>query len=186
MNSLTIKQLTVPLGEYATVSDKSTLLEAILALEEAQAKSAQSGYPHRAILVFDDKNRVVGKLGQLDILMALESKYSEIPDFERLTGIGLSTDFSRELFNQYSIWNEPLEKVCEEAADLKVTDVMYQLGMDEYIEETASLDEAIHQLIMGKHQSLLVTQDERIVGILKLTDVFQQISQMIKTYQPPA
>lgn len=185
MNSLTIKQLTVPLAEYATVSDKSTLYDAILALEKSQTSNELTYYPHRAILVFDEENRVVGKLGQFDILMALESKYSEIPDFERLTGMGLSSDFARDLFRQYSVWNEPLEKICQEAADLKVRDVMYKLHEDEYIDVGSALDEAIHQLIMGRHQSLLVTRENEIIGILKLTDVFHRISQMIKNYEMP-
>jgi len=185
MNSLTIKKLTVPLSQYATVSESATLYDAILALEKAQANNDQSHYPHRAILVFDERNRVIGKLGQFDILMALESKYSQIPDFERLTGMGLSAKFAKDLFKQYSVWNEPLEKICQEAADLNVRDVMYNLTEDEYIEESASIDEAIHQLIMGRHQSLLVTRDEEIVGILKLTDVFHWISQLIKSHEMP-
>jgi len=39
------------------------------------------------------------------------------------------------------------------------------------------LCEAIHQLVMGHRQSLLVTSDENIVGILRLTDVFMHIFQ---------
>jgi CBS domain-containing protein len=45
----------------------------------------------------------------------------------------------------------------------------------------ATLDQAIHQLVVGHHQSLLVTKDgKEIVGILRLTDVFQEISERIK------
>jgi signal-transduction protein with cAMP-binding, CBS, and nucleotidyltransferase domain len=39
------------------------------------------------------------------------------------------------------------------------------------------LDEAIHHLIMGHHQSLLVKRDDQIVGILRLTDVFSAVFQ---------
>ncbi len=185
MNSLTINQLTVPLAEYATISDKSTLYDAILALEKAQENIDQSHYRHRSILVFDEQDRVVGKLGLFNILMALESKYSEIPDFERLTGMGLSAEFARDLFRQYSVWNKPLEEACREAANLSVRDVMYELTEDEYIEENAALDEAIHQLIMGRHQSLLVTRDREIIGIIKLSDVFQRICRLIKSCEMP-
>jgi CBS domain-containing protein len=50
----------------------------------------------------------------------------------------------------------------------------------EYISAGATLDEAIHLLIMGSHQSLLVTRDENIVGILRLTDVFAAIFHTMK------
>ena len=51
----------------------------------------------------------------------------------------------------------------------------------EYIDESASLGEAIHQLVMGRHQSLLVTREKDIVGILRLTDVFKYIFQTLKS-----
>jgi predicted transcriptional regulator len=50
----------------------------------------------------------------------------------------------------------------------------------EYVEEDATLDVAIHRLVMGHHQSLLVTRGEKIVGIIKLTDVFAEIFQTMK------
>ena len=49
----------------------------------------------------------------------------------------------------------------------------------EYIDRNATLDEAIHQLVMGSHQSLLVTDGKDIVGILKLTDVFEEVSDAV-------
>ena len=50
----------------------------------------------------------------------------------------------------------------------------------EYISADATLGEAIHLLIMGDHQSLLVTRGESIVGILRLTDVFAAIFHTMK------
>ncbi len=51
----------------------------------------------------------------------------------------------------------------------------------EYIDVNALLDEAIHQLVMGHHQSLLVTEEKTIIGILRLTDVFETVSETILT-----
>jgi predicted transcriptional regulator len=41
------------------------------------------------------------------------------------------------------------------------------------------LDEAIHQLVMGHHQSVLVLRQKKIVGILRLTDVFETLSNVL-------
>lgn len=49
---------------------------------------------------------------------------------------------------------------------------MYTLSDDDCLNENATLEEAIHVLIMGHHQSLLVIRQNEIVGILRLTDVF--------------
>jgi CBS domain-containing protein len=183
LKAMEVKDLLVPLSEYATVAQEATLYDAILALEEAQAEFDQSHYRHRAILVFDEQDRVIGKLGLFDILMALESKYNEIGDLAKLSGLGLSPTFVKSIFRNYSFWSEPLESICRNAAEQKVKDIMHILTEREYIEETAPLDEAIHQLIMGHHQSLIVTRGEEIIGIVKLSDIFGEICQMIKASQ---
>ncbi|MEX1325835.1 MAG: CBS domain-containing protein, partial [Desulfobacterales bacterium] len=51
------------------------------------------------------------------------------------------------------------------------------LSADECVNEDATLDEAIHLLIMGHHQSLLVKRDDKIVGILRLSDAFSAVFQ---------
>lgn len=183
MKAMMVKDLMVPLSEYATVSQDATLYDAILALERAQEEFDQSHYRHRAVLAFDKQNRVIGKLGLFDILMALESKYNEIGDLERLCGLGLSPTFVKSILQSYSFWSEPLESVCRNAAEQKVKDIMHILTESEYIDETSPLDEAIHQLIMGHHQSLIVTKGNEIVGILKLSDIFLEICIMIKASQ---
>ena len=60
MKSYQVKNLMVPLSEYATVSDAATLLDAVKSLKEAQAAFNQKRYRHRAILVIDKNNHIVG------------------------------------------------------------------------------------------------------------------------------
>ena len=50
----------------------------------------------------------------------------------------------------------------------------------EYIEEDTPLDIAINQLLRGPYLSLLVTRNEQIVGILKLSDVFAAVFHEMK------
>ena len=58
---------------------------------------------------------------------------------------------------------------------------MHTPGEGEYVSEDASLEMACHQLVLGHHQSLLVTRGDKIVGVLRLTNVFNAIFQTIKT-----
>jgi predicted transcriptional regulator len=58
---------------------------------------------------------------------------------------------------------------------------MHTPGEGEYVNEDASLEVACHQLVLGHHQSLLVTRGDKIIGILRLTDVFNAIFQTMKT-----
>lgn len=176
-----VKDLMVPFSEYAIVHEDATLYEAVVALEEAQAVFDPARHKHRAILICDETNRVVGKIGQIDILKALEPGYEGIFQDDSLVKMGLSPMYQKSLIEQYRLWNKPLADLCRKAAELKVTTFMQIPTEGEYVDENTSLDEAIHQLLMGGHHSLLATQDKKtIVGILRLTDVFMEISDNIK------
>jgi CBS domain-containing protein len=170
----------VPLAEYATVAEDATLSEAVLALERAQAEFDQTRYRHRAILIYDKNNKIVGKLSQLDILKALEPKYHNIANDQHTHRFGFTKEYLKSLHEEYSLWDKPLNKLCQKAADKKVKDIMYSPTEGEFVSEDATMDEAIHQLVVGHHHSLLVTMGDDIVGVLRLTDVFREVCEGIK------
>ena len=180
MKTYTVKDVMVPLADYATVADKATLLEAVMALEKAQKDFNHERYRHRALLVLDDSRRVVGKISQLDVLRALEPKYDEMWRRESLAHTGLTREFMKSMLAHYDLWSKSLDAICKAASGKKVKDFMYTPSEDEYIEENGSLGEAVHLLVLGHHQSLLVTRNNDIVGILRLTDVFAMVVQAIK------
>jgi CBS domain-containing protein len=184
LESKTVQDLMIPLSEYATVSEDATLHEAILALDKSQKEFDRTHYKHRAILVYDKTNKIVGKLSQLDIIRSLEPKYEQMGKSNPLSHVGLSRfgfspQFMKEIVKQFRLWEKPIEETCRDAGKLKVKDVMYTPTEGEYVEDTATLAVAVHQLLMGLHQSLLVTHGKEIVGILRLTDVFQEVKTLI-------
>ena len=176
----TVKDLMVPLHEYATVSKEATLFDAVMALEKAQSEFDQNRYRHRAVLILDGSGNVVGKVSQLDILRALEPKYGEMGGQIPLTRFGYSRKFMSSLLEKFNLWDTPIHEICRKSMNLKVASFMYVPSEGEYVEENASLTEAIHHLVMGYHQSLLVAKEKKIVGILRLTDVFKEITQIVK------
>ena len=180
MKTMKVKDLMVPLDEYATVPEDATLYDAVLALEEAQEKLENLPYKHRAILVYNKKKRIVGKISQLDVIRALEPKYGEMGDISSLSRFGLSRKFIASIMEQNYLWEKPLEDICKKAGTTKVKHFMYTPGEGEYLNEDASLEKACHQLVMGHHQSLLITRGDEIVGVLRLTDVFHAIFQAMK------
>ena len=180
MKKILVKDLMVPLSSYATCSEDASLYEAVLALEEAQRAFDQKGYKHRAILIYNKDKKVVGKLSQLDVLRALEPRYKELGDSSSIARTGLSPLFIRSMREHFHLWEKPLDDICKKANSIIVKDIMYTPTQGEFVKDDSSLDEAIHQLVVGHHQSLLVTKDKEIVGILRLTDVFKEICQRIK------
>lgn len=180
MKSIQVKEIMIQLEEYAVVSMNATLCEAVLALKEAQTRFERSEYLHRAVLVLDESGQVVGKLSQNDVLRGLEPKYEKIGNLSKISHWELSAEFIKSMMKNFSLWENPLENICRKATEIKVKDIMYTPAQGEFVDEDATLDEAIHKLVVGYHQSLLVTKEERVVGILRLTDVFSQVSKMIE------
>lgn len=180
MEKIKVKDLMVPVGQYACVSQDDTLYEAVVELEQAKTKYMSKSYPHRAVLVCDKDGRVIGKLAYLDVLRALEPRYSELTDLKKVSGFGLSAEFMKSMMDRYELWKAPLDDLCHKAAQVTLGAIVSAPLEGEVIDQDSSLDKAIHQMILGHYQSLLVISEERIVGILRLTDVFTEVSNRIK------
>lgn len=181
MKQYKVKDLMVPLTEYAIISEDANIYEAVLALENAQQAFDREKYQHRAILVADKNNKIIGKLGQLDVLKALEPKYEEIQsDTPGMAKYGFSKKFLLSMLDTYHMFEKPLDDICKKAGMEKVVKYMHQPTEGEYIGEDDSMDLAIHLLVVGHHQSLLVTRKDEIIGILRLTDVFAFVFHSMK------
>jgi len=178
-----VKNLMVPVEQCATINQEMTVREAIQILKKAQKKQRAKGgaYQYRALLVINEDNQVVGKMSYLDIVKNMEPKYRTQKSSEAIAHI-FAADFSpvllKSMMERYSYWDESFERRCQEVLSVKVKDCMHTPGDNEYLQQGDSLELAIHQLVMGHHPSLLVTEGDCIVGILTLTDVFEGICRL--------
>lgn len=183
MRDKKVKEIMIALSDYATVSEDDTLVTAVKTLKEARDDS-QYNYKHRAVLVYDNNNKISGKVSLRCILKALEPKYRQFENPENIGSIGLSrfgfnNDFLSSLVDNLSLWDETLEELVKKASSLKVSDIMYTPSNGEYVGVDAPIAEAVHQFILGCHQSLLVLKDDEVVGILRLSDVFELVSEVL-------
>lgn len=182
MKKYKVKDLMVPISEYGVISENASIFEAVLALEKAQLEFDAARYRHRAILVQDSRKKIVGKLGQLDILRSLEPKYEEMrEEGSGMKKFGFSRPFLLSMLESYKLFDLPFNDICRKAGQEKVKKYMHRPTDGEYIDETSTLDEAVHLLVLGHHQSLLVTRQKEIVGVLRLTDVFAAVFHAMKS-----
>ena len=181
MKTTIVKDIMVPLSEYATVSDEASLIDAVAALKKSQADFDQAKYRHRAILILDKDDNIVGKVNFQSILRALEPKYEGMLSDTGPLHMGFTRKFQKAMFESLKLWQDPLEQICRKAAQIKVKSFMVTPKESEMIEPEAELGEAIHQLVIGHHQSLLVTKGRKIVGVLRLTDAFEVVAENILT-----
>lgn len=174
-----VKDLMVPLSEYATVSEEATLSDAVAALKQSQADFDQEKYRHRAILALGADGQVVGKVNFQAVLRSLEPKYDDMLSDKRPMHTGFTRLYQKAIFDSMRLWQDPMDQICVKAAQIKVKNFMVKPIDNEMIEMDASLGEAIHQLVLGHHQSLLVIDAKQVVGVLRLTDVFEVVSSAI-------
>jgi CBS domain-containing protein len=180
MKRFLVKDLMVPISEYATVSQGSTLSEAVSALEKAQEDYNHTHYRHRAVLVMDNNEQVVGKLNQMDFLRSLEPQDEKIERIKEIRKFGFSSKSIALQQEQYRQKMPSSSDIYAKAIKLKVEEFMQSPSDGEFVNENTSLDTAVHQLITGRHLSLLVTQKKKIVGVLRMSDVFAAAFHVIK------
>ena len=173
MENYLVKDLMVPISEYATVTVGTTLLDALQVLERAQEAYTVSKYQHRAILVLDTEGIVVGKISQLRALKAIQPEVELSEEIDEIRRFRFSDNYLAELRDKYRSRGKIIKKeTLLEAAGKKVEDFMQTPTPGEFVSEECGLDTAIHRLVAGAHMSLLVTRNNRIIGILRISDVF--------------
>lgn len=170
-----VKDLMLPLKEYAVVDEDATLHDAVVALDLAQPENRQ---PHRAVLAVDKQGKVVGKLGHLAFLKALEPGYNDLGDLGILARAGVSPSFIDSMMHNLNVWHEDLPTLYNRAREIRVKDVMHPVK--ESVEEDAPLSEGIHKLILWQTLSLLVTRKGEVTGVLRLSDVYDEIAGYIR------
>jgi predicted transcriptional regulator len=57
---------------------------------------------------------------------------------------------------------------------------MYTPSNGEYVDEDAPIAEAVHQFILGCHQSILVVKKDKVVGVLRLVDIFDLVCEILE------
>ena len=179
MEEKRVRDLMLSLNEYATIGAESTIREALEALSKAQMELTHDRHYHRAVLVLDQNDNVVGKLSHWAILRALEPKFLKHDDVASLSRAGLTDEFIQSMKETFSLFTGSLEQLCRYAARLKAKDAMVPVG--ESIDENTLLTEAIHQMVLKRVQSLPVTRQNEVVGLLRLTDVFEEVAKIIQS-----
>lgn len=180
MKDKSFKDLMVPVAEYATVSKEATLAEALKALENENMSYEGGPYRHRSLVVTDEENHVVGRVSQIDIMRALEPGYREVGDVNWISRSQLSSRVLVTIREQFQLWKRSVASMKKTLAKLKVADIMQEPSEGEFVEVDDAMSVAMHRIVMGNHHSLLVTRDRVIVGILRSTDVFNALYDMIQ------
>jgi len=157
-----VKDVMIALEDYPHIPHWFTLHQAMGIIREAALKSCDTFLP-RSILVFDEKKRLMGILTMRNIIKGLESKFlqgSTVAEVETaLTGLldQLLTPETKELSNR---------PVSEVMGPVKIT-----------VNADDPLAKALAIILMEHVGMMPVMQEDNVVGMVRLSDIFQVISQ---------
>lgn len=168
-----VRDIMVPLEEYAVVSQEATIKEALKVMKESSERLSPGKYRHLGILVKDAEGNIVGKLTQADILRGLE------PDYKDIGGSYISPLMRANMADIMThVPDKTFLERCKAQKDKKVRDFMTTVALSVNVNEV--LGHALHIMLISEHIGLLVTgEGKKPVGILRLTDIYQLVKEAI-------
>lgn len=176
MDKIRVKEIMIPISDYVRVQKDDSLVEVLKSLE--QTRKSDREHAHRDAIVVDEKGEFIGKVTMIDIFRALEPKYRKIEKHQEKGT--LTAEFVMKAAEDFNLWMEPTQTICERGGRLKVADVMHTPEKVEYIKETAPLARALHLYVMGAHQPLIVKgEDGKVKGVLRFGDIFEVVRQRL-------
>jgi CBS domain containing-hemolysin-like protein len=167
----------VPLSEYAVVDETATLTEALEALRASQVKLPPDRQPHRAILVRDGRGEIVGKVHYFAFLRALAPERGAMAERGVMDRAGVDEDMLASSMHMLDFLTADLVDLCVRARNVVVRDVCARTSAG--IDEGLPLHDAISRFLAHQTLSLLVTRGGRTIGILRLSDLFDELSRQI-------
>jgi len=173
----TVRDVMLPLHEYAVVNEDATILDALRALKESQDRLPADRQPHRAVLVRDRRGAVIGKLHHFAFLRALTPERKPMIERKVFDRAGVDDDLLTASMQTLDLLTSDLVNVCERARNVAVRDVFTPATQG--ISEDASLADAVNAFLLHQTLSLLVQRSGVTVGILRLSDLFDELARQI-------
>jgi len=158
------QDLMIRLEDYPHIPYWFTLREAIAIIREAAIKF-EGQFEPRAVLVFDEKYQLMGILSLRDIIIGLE------PQFLQETGL-IKTDPSLTVLAG-DFWGPRMM----EQSRRPVSEVMSPIKV--MVNSGDPITKPLYLMIKENVGLIPVTQGDKVVGMLRLSDLFAEVSKMV-------
>jgi CBS domain-containing protein len=158
------KDLMIPLEDYPHIPYWFTLRQAMAIVREAAVRFEGSFEP-RTVLVFDEKYQLMGMLTLRDIIKGLEPKFlQETPLIKMDPSLTMLTG---DLFGPK----------MKELSQRPVSEVMSPIRVT--VNAGDPLTKALFLMIKEQVGLIPVMQDSKVVGMVRLSDLFGEISKIV-------
>lgn len=164
-----VADLMIPLEDYPHVPYWFTLRQAMAIVREAAIKFEGTFEP-RSLLVFDEKYQLLGILTLRDIIRGLAPKFLQ----GAVGKLRAAFDLDSALSGLEADLSGPRVK---EASQTAVSEVMSPIKVT--VGAGDSLAKALFLMIKEEVGRMPVMQEQKVVGIIRLSDLFREISDFV-------
>ena len=175
LDSLNVRDLYVSIDEYPHIAADATIAEAFAVINSALEAHTR----YRSILVHDKRGCVKGYLTMRDLIHAVaDFQHGKRPAYKYYHPFeGIPEDFTALSL----IWQEGFTLKIREETGKPVRQVMT------LVEDTVSLNDPFGKcvyLMLARNVRILpvVEEDNRVLGVVRLVDLFQRIAKAIKDH----
>jgi hypothetical protein len=179
MEKMKVRELMTPISRFPRIADTAPFYEALQALEAAQENYLSGKSPQRILLVEDAGGNIVGKLSPIDLIRGLEPKYDDV-EMEKTSarfGVGY---VRKSMQDEYRLWKTPFQDLCRKAADVRIKDFVRSAEERQSINIDDPLARAFDCFVMGRHDSLFIVENKKIVGLLRFSDVYNKMAEIMR------
>ncbi len=161
----TVKELLVPISEYLIINADASVKDAFFLLR----KNFEDWKGFRSIFVFDEEDNLKGHVSMIDLIQAVEPKFfKEVSTYQ-----GPGEEESELILICQQLFSEQ----CREEAKKPIIDVMRPV--EAILSSEDPITKAAYMMVKNKIRVLPVHEKGKIVGVIRLTDVFNWISGLI-------
>lgn len=164
-----VEDLMIPLEDYPHVPFWFTLRQAMAIVREAAIKFEGTFEP-RSVLVFDEKYHLLGILTLQDVIHGLTPKSLQ----GTIGKLRAAFDLDSAISGLEADLSGPGVK---EASETAVSEVMSPIKVTVKVGD--SLAKALLLMLKEEVGRIPVMQEERVVGMIRLSDIFQEISDFV-------
>ena len=175
-----VKHYMVPIEKFPLIPDTATFTGAVIALEQAQEEYLSGKREQRILLVHDKDNKILGKLSPMDVARGLEPEFDKVIDTKSHAFISNFEYMIKTERERATLWSRPLDDLCTKAKDIQIRDFMKPPHTNQVVRVGDTLNEAFHRFVVGRHDSLFVTDGNRLVGLIRFSDVYREIVRRLK------
>jgi CBS domain-containing protein len=167
-NARKVKDVMVKITEYPHIPYWLSVRDAIAMIHSAYSETAGLG-EQRMVLVFDEKYQLQGILTLKNLLTGIEPRFLRKDEKSRYQGLT-----NQDYVALSALMEGTFSDRCKEEAAKPVSEVMTPIRVT--VDLNDSVAKAAFVMVQGNVSLVPVMEGDRVAGVLRMSDVFNELT----------